>query len=249
MLVDNSAANLAPDIETASANYTSRFAGEVGQYFLAVQEKAVLELLAGLAGAPLRILEVGGGHAQLTPALLAAGHFVTVHGSSKVCFDRLEITKMQYGERLALVEAPVLDLPFAEKTFDVVSAVRLLAHVDDWPQLVRIMTKIADRAVIVDYAPASGFNMFYKLLFGLKKRIERNTRTFIRHEPEELNKTFQTCGYELQGQQKQFFAPMVVHRAIKKAVFSSRVETLFRRLGFTALWGSPVISLYTRKAV
>ena len=76
-----------PDVETASDDYASRFSGATGRYFLAVQERTVSDLL-GSPG-PRRILEVGGGHAQLAPGLLAAGHEVWVQGSAASCAKRL----------------------------------------------------------------------------------------------------------------------------------------------------------------
>src|SRR5512139_706652 len=75
------------DIETSSEDYAGRFAGPVGAWFLKVQENATLEMLAGYLGCT--ILDVGGGHGQLTGPLLDNGHNVTVFGSSDVCIERI----------------------------------------------------------------------------------------------------------------------------------------------------------------
>jgi 2-polyprenyl-3-methyl-5-hydroxy-6-metoxy-1,4-benzoquinol methylase len=64
------------DLETSSAGYARRFAGPVGAWFLERQARSTLELLTPWPGA--RILDVGGGHGQLTGPLLEAGHQVTV---------------------------------------------------------------------------------------------------------------------------------------------------------------------------
>ena len=60
----------------------------MGAYFLDVQKHFTLDLLAPWPRA--RLLEVGGGHGQLTAALVDAGYEVTVHGSSPACVDRID---------------------------------------------------------------------------------------------------------------------------------------------------------------
>ena len=56
------------DIETSSDDYAARFAGEIGAWLLKVQEEATLRMLAAYPNA--KILDVGGGHGQLTGALI-----------------------------------------------------------------------------------------------------------------------------------------------------------------------------------
>src|SRR5687767_14815796 len=76
------------DIVTSSEDYARRFAGSVGRWFLETQARLTFELLRPLpAGAS--VLDVGGGHAQIAPALIDAGYNVTVVGSHPVCGARL----------------------------------------------------------------------------------------------------------------------------------------------------------------
>ncbi|MEM9907111.1 MAG: hypothetical protein AAF921_19010, partial [Cyanobacteria bacterium P01_D01_bin.44] len=70
------------DIETASDSYASRFAGKSGTWLLGVQQAATLKMLADYPQAS--VLDVGGGHGQLTEALIEQGHQVTVLGSAEV---------------------------------------------------------------------------------------------------------------------------------------------------------------------
>jgi len=67
------------DVVTSSDAYARRFGGAVGSYFLERQSAAVLELVRPWPGA--RVLDVGGGHGQVTGPLVAAGYAVTVLGS------------------------------------------------------------------------------------------------------------------------------------------------------------------------
>ena len=76
------------DVDSSSDQYADRFRGAVGHWFLGVQTQITLDALAGLpAGA--RVLDVGGGHAQIAPPLIEAGYRVTVVGSDESCGKRL----------------------------------------------------------------------------------------------------------------------------------------------------------------
>src|SRR5690348_10446475 len=61
------------DVETSSDDYARRFAGTVGAWFLERQADATRELLADLPHGA-KVVDVGGGHAQLTPMLVEAGY-------------------------------------------------------------------------------------------------------------------------------------------------------------------------------
>lgn len=229
------------DVETSSEEYASRFAGAVGRFFLKTQEDATLRLLAPWPRA--RVLDVGGGHAQLAPSLAARGHAVTVVGSREVCRERLD-REMPPGT-FEFQACDLLDLPFPDRSFDVVLAFRLLAHVPRWRELIAELARVADRAVIVDFSDSRSFNALYGPLFQWKKKIEGNTRTFITFRPGEVRTELARHGFRLPVEVRQFFAPMVVHRALGKALRTaapSRVlEAVSSGLGLTRALGSPVI--------
>ena len=76
------------DVESSSATYARRFEGPVGQWFLDVQARTTLELLRPRPG--MSVLDVGGGHAQLTAPLVEAGCDVTVYGSAEGAGERVQ---------------------------------------------------------------------------------------------------------------------------------------------------------------
>jgi SAM-dependent methyltransferase len=229
------------DVETSSDDYARRFAGPVGRYFLKTQEEAVLRLLAPWPRA--RVLDVGGGHAQLAPALVARGDHVTVVGSRAACRERLdrEIPAGTFEFRIG----DLLDLPFSDRSFDVVLAFRLLAHVPRWRELAAELARVADRAVIVDSSDTRSWNALYGPLFSWKKRVEGNTRTFITFRPGEVAAELARHGFRRPVEIRQFFIPMVVHRALGKtlgtAAPSRFLEAASSGLGLTRALGSPVI--------
>ena len=226
-----------PDIETSSAEYASRFAGRAGRYFLDVQDRTVTEALAGLT--PGTALDVGGGHGQLVDPLSRLGWRVTVHGTAPVCERNLRELHGKLDSEF--LHGRLFALPVADKSFDIVIAVRLLAHVPDWQRLLAELCRVARHAVVVDYPSKSGLNALTPLLFGLKKSYEGNTRTYLSFTHSELRAEFVRHGFESRRVVKQFFLPMVAHRLGKGSAPLRWAEGFCRASGLTALAGSPVI--------
>jgi SAM-dependent methyltransferase len=233
-----------PDVETASDDYAGRFSGATGRYFLAVQQRVVSDLL-GSPG-PCRILEVGGGHAQLAPALLEAGHEVWIQGSAQGCANRLAPLFSRYPGRLHFVVSNLWSLPFPDRAFDAVIAVRLLAHVEQFETLLQEMARVSDGRVIVDFPPVFSANLWQPLLFSLKRRIEGNTRPFFCYRVRQLYPPLRAAGFGRFRVTKQFTLPMVVHRKAGSPGLSEAIEAACRRTGLTRLFGAPSVLLAER---
>jgi SAM-dependent methyltransferase len=226
-----------PDIETSSAAYARRFAGAVGEWFLRVQAEATLRLLADWPGAT--VLDVGGGHGQLTRPLVDAGFRVTVYGSSPECAARLA-PDLRSG-RARFAAGDLFRAPFADRAFDVVLAFRLLPHVARWPTLCSELARLARHLVVVDYPTRRSVNAAAELLFGLKRRIERNTRPFLVFTDRDVETEFEAAGFRRTARRPEFFFPMALHRAIGAAALSRTAESCASSLGLTHLLGSPVL--------
>ncbi|HEY5999534.1 MAG TPA: class I SAM-dependent methyltransferase [bacterium] len=231
-----------PDIETASDGYAGRFSGPVGAWLLSVQERAVRELLGPAAGRTL--LDVGGGHAQLAGPLARAGWGVTVQGSDLSCARRL--ASSGGAGAVPFVASDILALPFADGAFDCIVSVRLLSHLERWPALVAEMCRVAREAVVVDYPTTESVNRVAPALFGAKKKLEGNTRTFTLFTHRQVAAAFAASGFAPAGRTGQFFLPMVLHRALRCRPCSAALEAACRGLGLTARWGSPVIARFER---
>ncbi len=223
------------DVESASQDYARRFGGPVGEFFLAVQARTTLALLTPRAA----VLDVGGGHAQLTGPLVDAGHAVTVFGSEEVCRERVRPwvddgrARFQAGE--------LLKLPFGDRSFDVAIAFRLLPHVMRWADLVGELCRVARDAVVVDYPTRRSVNAISGALFGLKKGVEGNTRPFTVFRDRDIAKAFKAHGLEASARRPQFLFPMALHRALGMAPLSRVAEGLAGVTGLRGAFGSPVI--------
>lgn len=225
------------DIETASEGYASRFSGPAGEYFLARQADITLKLLGDLPGA--RVLEVGGGHAQLAEPLLKNGYNVTITGSDDSCRRRLD-QRLATGS-FTYLTCDSLSLPFDDRSFDVVMAFRLLPHVDRWQQLLAELCRVADKCLIVDYPDRRSTNILYSQLFAMKKKMEGNTRTFTLFTRRQMANEVTGHGFNRPRFTPEFLLPMVVHRKLDNKALSNLIESSFRLTGLTKFFGSPII--------
>lgn len=225
------------DIETSSEDYATRFSGAVGAWFLKIQEDATLRMLLPYAGAS--VLDVGGGHGQLTASLVRNGYRVTVLGSADVCQARIVkfIDEGLCGFRVG----NILAMPYEDRAFEIVISYRLLPHVTRWPQLLRELTRVARRAVLIDYPAVRSFNWIAPRLFEIKKSLEGNTRPFTCFKEAELLEVVNQCGFVRGDRYAEFFLPMILHRMLRWPLLSSGAEAVFRFLGMTSCLGSPVI--------
>lgn len=232
-----------PDIASSSEDYARRFSGEVGDWFLRLQARATLKMLEAMPGAS--VLDVGGGHGQLAEPLIQQGYRVTVLGSAQRCSQRIH--KLVENGSCAFKVGNLLDLPFEDRTFDVAISYRVLSHLTNWERFLGELCRVADKAVVVDYAEKRSINAVAPLLFQYKKRLEGNTRPFSCYRQSTLLNVFHSLGYVRAGSYPQFFFPMALHRALQSAWISAQMEHVCRGLGLTALFGSPVILKLIRK--
>jgi len=225
------------DVETSSAAYARRFEGPVGRWFLDVQARTTLELLRPRPGSS--VLDVGGGHAQLTGPLVEAGCDVTVYGSADRCSERLQEWVRSGQARFR--SGPLLQAPWPDGSFDATLAFRLLPHLDRWRELVAELCRLARHVVIVDYPTARSANAVSGALFGVKKGIEGDTRPFRVFRDAEVEEAFAATGFVRTARRPQFLLPMALHRGLRLASLSRALEATAHAAGLTRAWGSPVI--------
>jgi SAM-dependent methyltransferase len=231
------------DVETSSEAYARRFAGPVGAWFLEVQARLTLGLLRPWPGAS--VLELGGGHGQLTRALVEAGHAVTVYGSQASCAER--VRPLLESGRARFETGDLLRAPFPDRAFDLVLAYRLLPHVRRWEALVTELCRLAGHAVVVDYPTRRSVNAVAGLLFGWKRDVEGDTRPFRVFADSELGGVFGRAGFRATGRRPQFVVPMALHRALRLPRASRAVEALAAALGLRRAFGSPVLLRLERR--
>lgn len=231
------------DVETSSDAYARRFAGGVGRYFLERQAAAVLELLRPWPHAS--VLDVGGGHGQVTGPLVEAGHRVTVLGSEPACEAR--VREWTGSGRARFLASDLLAPELGERSFDVVLSLRLLPHVRRVSELVAALARLARLAVVVDYPTRRSVNAVSGLLFGLKRGVEGDTRPFTVFADREIESAFAAHGFSPSGRRPQFLAPMALYRALGSPALARTLEGCAEATGLTRALGSPVVLRLERR--
>lgn len=226
-----------PDVETASDGYARRFTGAAGKFFLDVQARALERLMTGLE--QTTVLEVGGGHGQLVPTFLQRRCQLTLVGSRERAHERVRAGFPTADIRY--VTTDLLELPWPDRSFEVVAAVRLLSHVDDWETLLAEFCRVADRSVIIDFPSWRSVNALAPLLFRLKKSAEKDTRPYRSFLPSRISAELRRHGFGISGSHGQFVLPMLLHRAMSGARWLQDCEQAAEYLRLTRLLGSPVL--------
>lgn len=231
------APRIAPDVESSTERYAERFSGSVGEWFLAEQARHVMESLSTLPSR-LKVLDVGGGHAQLVPALVEGGHDVVVLGSTPDCGTRLRPWTGDGKCRFDVGD--MMSLPYPNQSFDVAVSVRILSHLSNPDALIAELCRVSRLAVVVDYPSRRGLNQFADSLFAVKLWAEhRTTRRFQTYWPGEMRRMFFDEGFAVTSERPQYFWPMALHRMLGSATVASTIELPMAPL--LPRFGSPVI--------
>jgi 2-polyprenyl-3-methyl-5-hydroxy-6-metoxy-1,4-benzoquinol methylase len=232
-----------PDLETGSAQYARRFAGPAGAYLLGIQEKGLRKLVDCNSKGLRTALDVGGGHGQLVDGLLALGLETSVLGSSIESAEQL--MRSPVAARVHFQAGNLLALPIEDQAYDVVTSVRLLAHIQDVHRLIDELCRVARHCVIIDYPTLAGANALTVAAFPVKRLIEKDTRIYQSFWPVTLARAFRRNGFRPSASFKQFTTPMGLHRIGGKPVHL--MEEGLRRIGITRLIGNPVLQRFDRE--
>src|SRR5690606_9088505 len=104
------------------------------------------------------------------------GHEVTVLGSCDEGLGRLRKLTAAGAGPISTTIGDLCDPPFADRSFDVVVALRMMPHVDDWRRLLGGMCRVARWGVLADYPTPASVNALAPALFRVKKGVEGDTR-------------------------------------------------------------------------
>lgn len=230
------------DLETSSEEYAQRFRGALGEWLLNSQSSIVKEIY--LSGKRGMVLDVGGGHGQIARCLASNGGEITVLGSTSEA--DLGIRELIQSGRCRFEVADLLAIPHGDRSYDTVTCFRLISHCDEWRLLIKELCRISKHQVIVDYPTYLSLNIFSRALFGLKRKIEKNTRQFTLFGHSEIRSEFERNGFSIVRRQGQFVLPMALHRWLDAPQLSRSIERLLSPL--RSLIGTPVIIEAQRKA-
>lgn len=237
--------DIPPDVASSSNEYATRFSGETGGYFLEVQDNALKKLLSQIPPTKSiqRVLDLGGGHCQLVERYLSCGYHVYMQGSDERSFLRPISLGYNNSPYVHFITHHIEELhTIPDQSYDLVSGIRLMAHIPDWETFLNHCLRISKYGIIFDYANLYSINLLSPLLFHLKKRVEKNTRPFFCHTSRNIKNLLHRSGAARIIQEPQFVFPMGLHRALGKKKLSERLEKSASLFGLSSL-GSPVMTL------
>ncbi|WP_171060853.1 class I SAM-dependent methyltransferase [Poseidonocella sp. HB161398] len=231
------------DEAAATPLYARRFSGKTGTWFLDRQAGILRDLLAPWPGAS--VLDIGGGHGQVVSALAGTGHHVTV--ASSLAREQTMLAGPSGPEGVSFVQCDLREPPFPDGSFDVVVAIRMMAHVEDWPGFLASMARMARKAVIIDFAEARSGNALADRLYKVKAAVETETRPFATQRRGEIEAVLEGLGLSAPRAFGQYVFPMALHRTLKAPGLSRGME---RAADFAGLrrFGSPVLLRMERRA-
>lgn len=230
----------AGDIESSTDRYARRFSGEVGAFFLERQSQLTLDLAERDGRTqPGKILDIGGGHAQLAPHFLKRGWAVSIFSSDDSCRKRPD--RLMGAANYQFATGDLLHLPYPDNSFDLVTVFRMVPHETEWETLIAEAARVARHQVILDYPDIRSFNALSRGLFLIKKAVEKDTREFALFTRQRISQAMEEAGLEDLRWRPQFFLPMALYRLAGSGRFAAGCEAFFQRIGLTAILGSPVI--------
>ena len=242
--LDNFDSDLMPDIHSSSDEYAKRFSGEFGEFALGVQGKLTITILQNHDDIKT-ILDVGGGHGQLMPFIKDKGYDITIYGSHECCKKRVE--EYLDDNKVKFEVGSLINLPYPDRSFDSVICYRQICHLEKWKECLSELTRVSKKIVIIDYPTYRSFNILNKVLFKLKKKVEKNTRTFTIFNDSEIKEEFLKNDFKVEKKLPEYFLPLVFYRIIKKKGVCNLIENIFSLMGLRKDFGSPIIIEGVRK--
>lgn len=222
------------DAASSTDSYARRFAGKAGAWMIGVQTATVLAMLLDLEEGA--VLDVGGGHAQVTPMLQDKGYSVQTVVSEGASTSRLNSMGVP---RKRIIVGDLMNLPLADRSFDAVVSMRMIAHVQDVSGYLGELCRVAGQIVVVDYTCSHGLGAFGERLFRTKRFLEGDTRRYTVLDRSEIVEVFERNGFVMDQHVGQFALPVVLHRMLRSARVSKLLEGLLRPLA--RRYGNPVI--------
>ena len=233
---------IAPDLDSSSEDYASRFSGLAGEWLISVQSAFTLHHLNKIS--PSKVLDVGGGHAQNIGPVESLSLPLTVVGSHIDCSQR--VNRFKSLASTEFVCSSMIKLEFEDQSYPHVISYRIVSHMTDWKAFINELCRVSSDAVTIDFAPRRSINFFSELVYRLKKRQEGNTRRFNVVSEVEVDECFAVVGFQKTIRSPQFFWPMAVHRRLNTPKLSVILERIARVIGLSTLFGSPIIATYRR---
>lgn len=161
------------------------------------RERSLLRRALHESGTHGVVLDVPCGAGRLVPTILEVADRVTALDLSPAMVEQARgaLAREVAEGRVVIGTGSALELPFEDQAFDTVVCWRLVHHLvekQDRARLLRELSRVARRAVVLTFADSTTWKARWLSLRG-------RTRRCVRASPEELRIEAEGAGLELQG--------------------------------------------------
>lgn len=232
------------DPANASRFDERRFGGRIGD-LVAREQAAVLVRFAG-AIAGTAVLDVGTGTGRAALLLAGGGARVTGVDASAQMLAIARQRAVQTDAVVTFLQRDAHDLQFPNRGFQTAVCLRVLMHTPRWRQCVSELCRVSDRWVILDYPSSRSPALLQSWIRRITHRLGASNEPYRVFSDREMADAITAAGFRVVSLHKHFGLPIAVHKAIGSPRFTNAAETLLRRAGLTAVFGSPVTLLAER---
>jgi SAM-dependent methyltransferase len=226
------------DPDMARTFDSRRFGGPIGDLVARTQGRVLANMVGRIQDRD--IIDVGTGTGRV--ALLLA------HGAARVTAvdasdEMLAIARRRAADELVsinFVRGDAHALDFADRSFDVAVALRLLMHTPKWRRCVSELCRVATRLVVIDYPSATSVALFESLGRRAAHSMGIRTEPYRVFTHGAIVEAFGRCGFRIRSVHRQFVLPITFHKAIGSRRFTLWSEDKLDRLGLLKPFGSPV---------
>jgi SAM-dependent methyltransferase len=188
-----------------------------------------------------RVLDVGTGTGRAALFLAHGGARVTAIDPSPRMLAAARERAAAQSVHITFRIGDAQGLDFADRTFDVSVALRLLTELGDWRLAIAELCRVTERLVIVDY-PSSRAR---SLLGGGRSSNGAGAGPTDRSVAD----AFVAAGFRVRSMHRQFVLPRALHDAIGSRRFTVMVEGFFEWVGASKVVGSPVTLVAERTLI
>ena len=222
----------------------SRFGGPIGDLVASQQAKVLANFVGRIQGRV--ILDVGTGTGRAALLFAVGGAKVTGVDASEQMLSIARQRAAEVGVSVTFLQRDAHALEFPERAFDVVLCLRVLMHTPRWAQCVSELCRVSERLVIVDYPSARSTALLQSWFRRLAHALGARNEPYRVFSDQEIADALGRGGFRVNSSHRQFVLPIALHKAIGSRRFTLASERLFRRIGLTRLFGSPVTLIAER---
>jgi 2-polyprenyl-3-methyl-5-hydroxy-6-metoxy-1,4-benzoquinol methylase len=234
------------DPATAEGFDALRFGGPIGRLVADSQERVIASFLDPIAGR--RILDVGTGTGRAAIALARRGAIVSgVDASSEM----LTVARRRAADAAVTVTFGPGDahqLPFAARSFDAVTCLRVLMHTPGWQQALGELCRVARDLVVFDYPARASAAALQAAARKAALAAGMDVEAYRVFGDGEITRALAAHGFRVRERHRQFVLPIALHKRLGSVAATERLESWLASLGLRSLIGSPVTVVAERCA-